>query len=569
VLEEGSETLAYNVGELDTLTIKLSKSKEQDKFIIIPSEKEIEEKIREQVLVSFKIAVGYVKKIVRRVSDFHEVIIQFDKRVGFYIGSSLGLALTVGFIEKLLQYYNAAELVTIKSNIALTGGVDKEGTIIACSAEIIKQKVETVFFSNCNIFVVPKEDEAEAKAKAEELKKEFPNRRLELIGIESLSDLLNRRNLIDIKKQNPVVRTAKFTRKNWITVSLTLILLLVLTFIALRDLDNNPALLGSDTSTLYVKNKNGKILWTKKHPNPLLYIGDERIMGHSQKLIDINSDGKNELLLAGSHTANMNDGNKFSSIICYDHNGRELWYYQFKDNVYSKRENLSSVYSGSYIIDTITFNGKKVLLLMVSNYESFSSAVFMIELSSGKRIGSTLWHSGHIQEGILADIDEDNRLDLIFTAINNGYEKVVLAVVDLDFMKGVSPTTDEYQIIGKEMAKFKAYLVFPKSDYNQYLMFRNNSLLVGSLIDFKRKNKISFRCTEDNKIDGFIIYDMSYDFKDAEITISSTLRVKRDSLVAKGILSLPLTDTEEFKNLLKSQILYWSGEKLVKREELK
>ncbi|MBM3284089.1 hypothetical protein FJY90_07685 [Candidatus Gottesmanbacteria bacterium] len=128
------------------------------------------------------------------------VIVQIDKRVGFYVDNSLGIPLTIGIIEKLLELYNFAELVTIKSNIALTGGVDKDGNILPCSSEIIRRKVEIVFFSNCKTFIVPKEDELEAKTKADELKKEFPNRNLDIIGIETLSDLLNRRNLIDIRK---------------------------------------------------------------------------------------------------------------------------------------------------------------------------------------------------------------------------------------------------------------------------------------------------------------------------------------------------------------------------------
>ncbi|MCZ7615549.1 MAG: hypothetical protein M5T52_18885 [Ignavibacteriaceae bacterium] len=63
-------------------------------------------------------------------------------------------------------------------------------------------------------------------------------------------------------------------------------------------------------------------------------------------------------------------------------------------------------------------------------------------------------------------------------------------------------------------------------------------------------------------------YDVSYNLKDINIVVGSDFRVVRDTLVAHGLLNPPYTDTEEYKELLKSKILYWKNGKWVKKEEL-
>jgi len=44
--------------------------------------------------------------------------------------------------------------------------------------------------------------------------------------------------------------------------------------------------------------------------------------------------------------------------------------------------------------------------------------------------------------------------------------------------------------------------------------------------------------------------------------------VQRDTLVARGILKPPYTDTKEYCSLIKSKLLFYKNGKWVKREEL-
>lgn len=51
--------------------------------------------------------------------------------------------------------------------------------------------------------------------------------------------------------------------------------------------------------------------------------------------------------------------------------------------------------------------GKKSLVLISNNLDSFSSAIYRIDLRTGKRLPGTFWASGHSQEGTIKDIDND------------------------------------------------------------------------------------------------------------------------------------------------------------------
>ena len=68
---------------------------------------------------------------------------------------------------------------------------------------------------------------------------------------------------------------------------------------------------------------------------------------------------------------------------------------------------------------------------------------------------------------------------------------------------------------------------------------------------------------------GFIVIDVSKDFKKISVVIGDEFARTRDLYVKSGKLKPPLSDTQEYRNLLISQILWWNGKKFVKKDELK
>lgn len=252
------------LGAIDSLTIKITRAKRKDKFIVVPSENEKDKQLEEQIHTCWLKAKDYCKKYVKRIAEHHEVIISFDENLGVYRGESLGSALIIGFVEELLKHYNSQIVLIPTGNAAFTGGLKENGELNPVTKDIIEKKVEIAFFSNCGTLAVPKPDEPFALYKLDELKKEFPASTLTVVGVKDVAEILLRRDLVEIKKQKLIVRTGKFVKKNWVSAVVTVLLAVLFGYLFVVDWDVNPAILTTDGGILFVKNKNGKILWTKK-----------------------------------------------------------------------------------------------------------------------------------------------------------------------------------------------------------------------------------------------------------------------------------------------------------------
>ena len=217
-------------GIIESVTVRINKAVDKDKFIIVPSEKEIEKRILDQCKLSWLVALDLTKQYVKKPYKNHEIIISFDKKDGFYEGNSLGTALTLSFLEQILKFYNPAYIININEQSAFTGGVTEAGEVLCTSEEIIKRKVAAVFFSEINTFVFPKCEETYAYFALTQLKKSYPDRKLKLIPVEEINDVLNRRDVVDVRKQKIVVRSGKFVKKNWISAVATVLLSNIICF---------------------------------------------------------------------------------------------------------------------------------------------------------------------------------------------------------------------------------------------------------------------------------------------------------------------------------------------------
>lgn len=171
--------------------------------------------------------------------------------------------MTIAFISELLTYYNSQTVLNPIEGVAFTGGLIESGNVHKVSKEIVEKKVEISFYSNCKKIAIPKEDEAFALHNLDELFKLYPKRKLKIVGVGNLDEILLRRDLVEIKKQKLIVRTGKFVKKNWVSAVVTVLLAVLFGYLFVLDWDDNPASLTADGSTLFVINKNGKVLWKK------------------------------------------------------------------------------------------------------------------------------------------------------------------------------------------------------------------------------------------------------------------------------------------------------------------
>lgn len=563
--------LEYNEGSkskegfLEFLNVKVHKANniKEDVFYIIPSGEKIEKRLREQVHNSWTAAIKFVGTNFIKMGKHHEIFISFDKKYGEYIGNSLGLVLTIGFIGELLKLYQTRSLINVKSGIAITGGVNENGAVLPVKEEIISAKTRVAFYSTISSLVVPKEDEEYAVKKTIELNKVFPGRKLKIIGIESLEDLIDRRSVVEIKKTNLINYAAKKIYKHKYSVILLLMLVFVSGYFLGMNFDNNPDSLDIDDHLLSVKNKYGNILWQRKvgysDDQPLT----EFMKGRIARLFDVNNDGKKDLIITSELLNGTKDVGKFGRVACFDYKQRLLWQYVFRDTISTRVEKFTPFYS-LHIFD-IEKNLKDPEILLVGQHENYyPSPIIKLRLKDGKRIGGIFWHPGGGSQGFIGDYNGDGKDEIIATSISNGLERCVLYSIDYDKLKGTAPTTKNYRFIGKPVADFNQYIVLPKSDVNIYYKERYNTIGTPPFITYN--NLIYFTLIENIYPDGSEItigYEFDKQYKLRDIIIGDKFRVIRDSLVAEGKIKGPFTETPEYKKYLRDQIKYWDGREFI------
>ena len=554
--DDGTASNGGMYSYLESITVKISKGSSKNKFIIVPSVKVIEENLNNQIKISWEKAVDMVKRHRARLNQYHDVIINFDQRLGEYAGNSLGIALTLAFLQELFTLYNSAINLKVPAKLAFSGGMGEDGKIIPISNEdYIKSKIRCVFFSPVNRIVLHRNDEESAKNELNKLYKNYPERELKIIGIEEIDDLINRRDLVEIKKQNFLMRSGRFIKKQKFAVAVLILTLLGILYLNI-DFDNNPYSVSVKGLEFYVHNKAGRVLWQKKQTDnfndPTYNKGNTDVL---DRIIDINGDGKNEVLVSSIFL----DNNRNYYVACFNNYGKVIWKYQYSDFVKTKYEKHTLVYSSQFI-DTLTENGNLELLLIARNGPLYPSAIYKLDARTGERLPGTFWHAGHIQSALIENIDKDKEKKIIAVAISNCYERCVLFSLDVDSINGQGPANGKYTFLNIKKAKLNHYILLPKTDITDYFKTRFNINPRGSLILMDNKY-YEFTLIEGKPdlIENGIVYDIGKTFSNIKISIGDTFQVFRDSLVSSGKLHKPYSNTQEYTNILKKQIKYWDG----------
>lgn len=556
---EKSEQVNY--GLLDYLQVTLVKKKhnEKNEFFLHPSAIDIENRINDQVLNSWSYAQKYFEQNYRNKIPFFHVIINFEKSYAIYEGSSLGIALTIAFISELLNYFDLRDDLYLKSNIVSTGSVTKDGTINSITEEIIRAKLQTVFFSNFAKFIIPKEDEVFASDFIKSLSEEYPKRKIEIIGVNNILDVINRRNLIEIKPKNIFVWGSRKLIKNKTSAIILFILILLLGgyFYFVQDL--NPTNIEFTGEKILIKNKFNKVLWFKKHSLSKKSLQKINALDtlHA-RVIDINDDGTNEVLITKIHDK--------QKLTLFDSYGNEIWSYLIFDSIKTKNEKFNGAFFINGIIDTIHNKGVKELFVYFQHNTYYPSGISKVNLETGEQIGELLWHPGSIGGAKIIDWNKDGKKEILASGVSNGLHSAIFFSINIDKLKGTFPTAENYTFLNKDIAKFNSYIKFPQTDYAMHYFPIYNAVQGRPYV--KSNNQISIHIYEGkaNLMEADFGYSVRFDrnLRPVEIVLGDEKIVIRDKLVKDGVLAPPYTDTPEFHESIKNGIEYWNGEKFVK-----
>jgi hypothetical protein len=344
-----------------------------------------------------------------------------------------------------------------------------------------------------------------------------------------------------------------------------IILAAIISAFVFREIDTNPATVEIIGDMLSVKNKSGKVLWTKPY-HPM------NIPEHLRKLyfrvLDINSDGTNEVLVSNEPAGTLTDSSAVTPQACFSNKGKLLWQYIFRDSVRSASEIFEPRYN-SHMIDTVTIGRKKLLLMMANHYKWYPSAIYLLDLQTGRRMPGTLWNSGHLQMVIIKKTSGKAGKELIVDGINNAFKKLVLFSVNIDDINGVGPTLENFRFLDKNPASIKNYILLPVTDVTFFCNKQVNNFMPGSIIADPKERQISVNLVEGREEDNQIIgYYFDYDLKPLYAVFGNPFVYIRNTLIREGKLSPPLTNSEEYHRFLMDQIEFWDGKKFVNRNGL-
>ena len=550
----------YFYGQIEKFSVKIHNdtSLKKNKFLIIPTSAAIENRFEEQINISWEIAITYLKKHYKTPNKFHEVVLIFNNRYANIEGYSLGVSITLGFIQELFKFYNTPLKLTLCKSITFTGGFDSNELIKSIGNEIIIKKVETVFFSQYNYFALPDSDLIAAKKHLNMLLKEYPKRELKIISLKDFEDLFSHRQIIDIQKSKFLERGAKYVRNNIPLVFILIALLISAGLITIYTTDNNPNGFQNIGKNVNVVNKHGKILWTIK--GQLDYSERTRYESYLQRIVDINDDGTNEILLA-NELLEKKDVENQGRIACFNNENKLLWKYKFRDSITTEKEVFKDQYLAK-IIDITIYDNKKIVVAM-ARHLYFPSAIFFLDALTGERIEGTLWSQGHFNTAKVGDFNGDGEIELFAGGINNGLESAFALIKDLKNLSGQTPSIESYLFKNIQIATFRKFFLFPKTDLCN--LYENRFNRTDGVHYYEENNTYQIGVDEKypNKILGpqFVINN---ELDSVWIQIGDAFQFIRDSLVTKGLLKKPFTNDIEYSNILINGIQEWNGSKFVK-----
>ncbi len=360
---------------------------------------------------------------------------------GVVTGGSLGLAAALVAYTELHRAEVSRYDCKLAGDFAVTGGVTDEGATCVVNERTLKSKITRAFFSTVRAVVLPAENLPSAESTMSELRRNYPNRRLQLIGIADIREALADQNLMSSRRRG-IFETARLSaahvaQKTVVQIPLLILLILLLGLLAadhyLPECDKpwgncNPAFVQIKDASLNVFNSDSTKLWSKEYDHELI---DAEF---AKTVADLDGDGQREVLLLVHNDILCQ---KTHHLLAYSKDGRLLWDVDCRlKGEYPGDMGDSVWYSGSglFVIQT---SGLPVIVSTLN--ESNPSRTHIILWDSKGERRSTFVNAGSAGPSFASDVDSDGREELVFAGINRRALGATVFVLRLDSTFGVSP----------------------------------------------------------------------------------------------------------------------------------
>ncbi|RPI18460.1 MAG: hypothetical protein EHM58_05235 [Ignavibacteriae bacterium] len=551
-------------GEILPLNIDIKRTSNKNNSFILTNDTGVDDNgIKEQLENSVKIAEQKCLKDKIKYSNY-DYIYSIGQMDACYLGKSLGIGTALLAFNAVLFNTSNKYYYKFLCNTVYTGELNDKGFMVPMPYNVLKAKLEIVFYSPFKNFVIPEDNYSDAKNLLSELNKKYPGRCLEIFPVKKFEQVLENEQCIkkyDLKLTEKIKHLQKI-HSNLINIVLLFVSIIIMVFFVLTflipKLDKNPE---------YAKYENYKVGFYNKHDIKLFetdnvdpafqnFYTNKEIFTKKVNITDIDGDGKNEILYI---TRTVSDPLKNRLLYCIEGNGNVKWIDTIPGQTvyYNTLHEDNFQTDGIFVTPSLNNDTRKIILTGLLN-KTFPFGIFKLD-HTGK-ILSQYWNSGQLVVNRFADIEKDGKEEFIAAYCNNHFRCAAMVIFDTDFIEGASPQTDPLRNGKPGLEKY--YILFPKTIINtDYLKKLNNDVIEIQQLDTNglevTVSEGTYNTTDE---DIFIIYKFDKDMNVKEIVFSSHFIGINDNLTNKSNTS---EYYQKLSDSLKTNVRWWNGEKFV------
>lgn len=264
-------------------------------------------------------------------------------------------------------------------------------------------------------------------------------------------------------------RRPGFARKSLIVVAVAIAAIGIAAFVLIRILamDHRPQSGRLEGSSLIISNAKGQELWRKSFSDG--FSRDYYAQGLAPRIWFGDLDGEKHTDVLFLYHPSVSPRSHSTTLICYADRGKEKWRWTPGRALPELEGDPATFYIAAFGVLKGAPGGRSRLVVSSPHGLWYPDQVAILD-SNGKLV-SEYWHSGHLENLTLADLDGDGREEIILTGISNGYRQATLVVLDPDRVSGASAEAarPEIQIHGMGVAQERIRLLFRRSDLNMAL----------------------------------------------------------------------------------------------------
>ena len=248
----------------------------------------------------------------------------------------------------------------------------------------------------------------------------------------------------------PVSRASRLTV---LTIMAAIAAVSIAAFILIRMLtaDRRPQSARLDGSTLIISNAKGQELWRKSFSDG--FSRDYYAQGLAPRIWfgDLSGEGHTDVLFL--YHPGVSPRSYSTTLICYSDRGKEKWRWMPGRALPELDGDPPTFYIAAFGVLKGAPRERARIVVSSPHGLWYPNQIALLD-SNGKLI-SEYWHSGHLENLTLADLDGDGREEIVATGISNGYRQATLVVLDPDRVFGASAEAarPEIQIHGMGVAR--------------------------------------------------------------------------------------------------------------------